>query len=372
MKNYRNISSPKLLSILFVCLSAYNAIAQQSATILSDIEKDIHLPAHYIAFHSTDSIIIDGRDDEDVWDKTTFSNPFIDIEGTDIPKFETKVKMLWDNNFLYIFARLQEPHVWGTLTKRDAIIYYDNDFEVFIDPTDDTYDYTEIEVNALNTVWDLKLNKPYRMRGRANSFYNIEGLKTAVNIQGTLNNPDDTDTCWSVEIAIPMKVVMRAFRGHRLHPDEGDFWRINFSRVQWQYDIKNGAYSRKTLGGKLLPEYNWVWSPQYLINMHVPERWGYLEFSNQKPGSDKSKMKIDKLIDKQVAYTLIRKVKYGNLKYLLESKAGEKQKMKTFSIQDQEFECTFMKTNFGFEWFLTNLSNDSNHIINESGQFKSY
>ena len=83
-------------------------------------------------------------------------------------------------------------------------------------------------------------------------------------------------------------------------------------------------------------------------------------------------MKIDKLIDKQVAYTLIRKVKYGNLKYLLESKAGEKQKMKTFSIQDQEFECTFMKTNFGFEWFLTNLSNDSNHIINESGQFKSY
>jgi hypothetical protein len=28
-----------------------------------------------------------------------------------------------------------------------------------------------------------------------------------------------------------------------------------------------------------LAEDNWVWSPQGLINMHVPERWGWVEFA---------------------------------------------------------------------------------------------
>jgi hypothetical protein len=29
-----------------------------------------------------------------------------------------------------------------------------------------------------------------------------------------------------------------------------------------------------------LREDNWVWSPQYSINMHLPERWGFIQFSN--------------------------------------------------------------------------------------------
>ena len=29
------------------------------------------------------------------------------------------------------------------------------------------------------------------------------------------------------------------------------------------------------------PERNWVWSPQGVINMHYPERWGYLQFTRQ-------------------------------------------------------------------------------------------
>src|SRR3712207_6853585 len=32
--------------------------------------------------------------------------------------------------------------------QHDAIIYHDNDFEVFIDPDNDTHQYFEIEVNA--------------------------------------------------------------------------------------------------------------------------------------------------------------------------------------------------------------------------------
>ena len=50
------------------------------------------------------------------------------------PRFRTRVKMLWDDNYLYIAAELEEPNVAAKLTERDSVIFHDNDFEVFIKP----------------------------------------------------------------------------------------------------------------------------------------------------------------------------------------------------------------------------------------------
>jgi hypothetical protein len=64
-------------------------------------------------------------------------------------------------------------------------------------------------------------------------------------------------------------------------PKDGAQWRINFSRVEWDTEVADGKY-RKVKGK---PEHNWVWSPQGVIDMHRPERWGYLQFSTAKPGT---------------------------------------------------------------------------------------
>jgi hypothetical protein len=64
-------------------------------------------------------------------------------------------------------------------------------------------------------------------------------------------------------------------------PKDGDQWRVNFSRVEWDLESVDGKY-RKI---KDRPEHNWVWSPQGVIDMHRPERWGYLQFSTAKPGT---------------------------------------------------------------------------------------
>lgn len=64
-------------------------------------------------------------------------------------------------------------------------------------------------------------------------------------------------------------------------PKDGDQWRINFSRVEWDTIIENGKYLK--VKGK--PEHNWVWSPQGVIDMHRPERWGYLQFSTKTNGN---------------------------------------------------------------------------------------
>src|SRR5690606_24812614 len=150
-------------------------------------------------------------------------------------------------------------HIWGNLTEHDAIIYHNNDFEVFLKPSQQQSLYYEIEVNTLNTVMDLMMAKPYRLGGEAIMHWDVKNLKSAVHIGGTLNDTNDTDQYWSVEMAIPFKSLSTFGKKSTTSPN--DFWRINFSRVQWQHVLQNGKYERKKENGKLVPEENWVWSP---------------------------------------------------------------------------------------------------------------
>jgi hypothetical protein len=82
-----------------------------------------------------------------------------------------------------------------------------------------------------------------------------------------------------VELAFPWEVLGK-LSTKKAPPSEGDQWRVNFSRVQWQIEIKDGKY-HKVKGKK---EDNWVWSPQGVVDMHRPEKWGYVQFTRRQPG----------------------------------------------------------------------------------------
>ncbi|MGY5849854.1 carbohydrate-binding family 9-like protein [Salegentibacter sp. F14] len=265
-------------------------------------------PRSYIAYKTIDEIEIDGRDEEASWQKIPSSEDFIDIEGEKTPKYQTNMKILYDQEYLYFYARMEEPHIWATLKQRDTVIFYNNDFEIFIDPDGDTHNYMEFEMNALNTVWDLFIVKPYREPAPVLDSWDIQGLKSAVHISGSLNDASDEDEYWSIEVAIPWEVLKEA-NTHNELPEE-EFWRINFSRVHWDHDLSQGRYSRKKDDeGGYLPEYNWVWSPQGVINMHEPEHWGYVYFSSQKAGDpDQFTIPVDENI-KWALYGLYRSQK---------------------------------------------------------------
>ena len=241
-------------------------------------------PKGYVCYRASGPVVIDGDLKDAAWDAAPWSDAFVDIEGDKRPKprLRTRMKMLWDDEALYIAAELEEPHVWGTLTEHDAVIFFDNDFEVFLDPDGDSHLYGELELNALNTTWDLLLTKPYKDGGKAVNAWEITGLKTAVKVNGTLNDPRDTDTGWTVEMRWPWKGLKELTEG-KMPPKDGERWRINFSRVEWDTEVVNGKYQKV----KGRPEHNWVWSPQGVIDMHRPERWGYLQFSTAKPGDAK-------------------------------------------------------------------------------------
>ena len=243
--------------------------------LLAAAARAEELPRRYTCRRAPSAIRIDGRLDDAAWRAAPWTAAFVDIQGAarPRPRFRTRAKMLWDDHCLYVGAELEEPHVWATLTEHDSVIFRDNDFEVFLNPSGDSLNYFEFEINALNTGWDLFLPKPYRKGGKADNSWETPGLRTAVSIGGTLNDPADRDRGWSVEIAFPWTAF--ASRAPVSRPRPGDTWRINFSRVEWQTEIAGKQYRR--VPGK--PEDNWVWSPQGEINMHVPERWGYVTFA---------------------------------------------------------------------------------------------
>jgi hypothetical protein len=218
---------------------------------------------HYEVHRASKPIVIDGKLDDKGWKKAPWTDDFVDIEGPDKkpnPRFKTHAKMLWDDNYLYIAAELEEPDVKAALTQHDAPLFHENDFEVFVRPVESETGYFEFEMNALNTTMDLYFS---RQGARSDSAWDIEGLKTAVAVQGTLNNSDDTDKGWTLEIAYPWRSFLSRMPTVT-QPKVGTEWRFNMLRVEWKAGQPR--------------EDNWSWSPQGVVNMHVPDRWGYVLF----------------------------------------------------------------------------------------------
>lgn len=273
---------PQIIIALSIFFTSTNASAQEQ---FKGFENLFTMPKSYVVGYTKTLPVIDGDINDPVWQQAKWTDDFGDIEGDLKPKppLQTNIKMLWSDSSLYIAARMMEPDVWATLKNRDDIVFLDNDIEIFVNPNNSTHEYYEIECNAINTIFDLLLNKPYRNKGNPISTWNTPGMRSAVKVQGTINNPSDKDKSWTMEMVIPFSALGLSNRYQQ--PKEGTTWRINFSRVEWDIKVVNGKYEKlKGENGRNLPEHNWTWSPQGIINMHAPERWGYLQFTKDEAG----------------------------------------------------------------------------------------
>ena len=298
-------------------------------------------PLHYVCKQAQNALVIDGEANETDWQSAAWTSLFIDIEGDKKPEpyLGTRVKMLWDSNYFYFYAQLEEPHIQAKLKQRDTVIFYDNDFEIFIDPDGDTHNYYEFEFNAFNTVWDLLLTRPYRDGGHAIDHWDAQGLKSAVSISGTINNPMDEDQGWSIEVAIPWEVLREATR-MKTPPQEGDFWRVNFSRVQWETEVINGKYVKKKAPGTevQLPENNWVWSPMRVIAMHEPEFWGIVQFTLQTTDLALTHEQEFEMVAKNMLYAVHRKQQQLNQTWQKWAESLESLKLKPFLFKGKPLE----------------------------------
>lgn len=229
---------------------------------------------------ATGPIRIDGKLDELAWQKAQLLKDFAVFWENRPPRTATRARLLWDDKYLYFAAEMEDSDLYADVKERNGMCWLNDVFELFFKPSEHKLAYYEFEINALNTSWDLLLPRPYKDGGRAVNSWEIPGLKTAVHVDGTLNDPRDQDRGWSLELAFPWK-VLGELAYQPAPPRDGDQWRVNFSRVEWPCQVQAGKY-RKVPASR---EDNWVWSPQGVVDMHRPERWGYVQFATGKVGT---------------------------------------------------------------------------------------
>lgn len=250
-------------------------------------------------------IRIDGDVAKPPWRDAAWSPRFVDMASGHAGMYGTHAAVLWDSAHLYIAFVAEEPFVRAELTERDSIVFQENDLEVFIDGGDCYY---ELEVNAANTVYEVffiwrdaytrgsrfdvprfDVHSPaaYTFGGDYDrtpaSFWNgthprgvrwaftdfdMPGLQTAVQVDGTLNDDTDIDTGWSLEIAIPWASLAPLADGRSLPPQHGDEWRMFLGRFQ-----------RLELGGKeVQPHPAVALNSHGVYDTHQPDRWSRIRF----------------------------------------------------------------------------------------------
>ena len=250
----------------------------------------------YTAHRVAEPFVIDGKLDEAAWKLAPASPRYVDILTGAPAIHDTRATIVWDDTNLYLGIRVEEPSVRATFTKNNSPIYQDNDVEVFIAGPDAYY---EFEVNAHNTTYEVfflwesayeragfaavpefaRTNlQPFNgvgftthPRGRrlGNFNWHFAGKRTAVFIDGTLNDDRDRDRGWTVEIALPWAgMKWLSPDGRPGAPKDGDVWRIDLSR----FNTYKEAAPAKDSGG-------WVLSPHRVWDSHIPECFPYVRFS---------------------------------------------------------------------------------------------
>jgi hypothetical protein len=178
---------------------------------------------------ATSPVKLDGKADEPAWQKAQVLEDFAVFWQKRKPKTATKARLLWDEQYLYFFAEMEDSDLYADVKQRNGMAWLNDVFELFFKPRQDRLAYYEFQVNAANT--PLELFFPSRGAGGYQRFAPLTrfGMESAVTLQGTLNNWQDTDKGWTVEGRIPLT----AFETSGDRPTAGAKWRFALCRYDY-------------------------------------------------------------------------------------------------------------------------------------------
>ena len=225
-------------------------------------EFDTSLPKYHCQ-HILREIELTGKLDDALWEG---ADPIYlnDVLTGKPGRFQTEVRALYSENFLYIGFRCEDDYCWGTITDRDGPIWSEECVEVFINPANVPHQYYELNVSPRNVIYDVCV-LTNRTARRPNGTIiplpslNLENMKTASWIDGELNRPKGAKG-WRAEYAIPLADVWGSPNNP---PEKGDFWRVNFYRIDSPAKESREHYS---------------WTHIQVERFHLPWLFGYLVF----------------------------------------------------------------------------------------------
>lgn len=229
-------------AMLTMALSSCLQISMPSKTAAMPVVEPVPTLAsaglesgRYACSRTTTPIQLDGSLDEAAWRQAEVVKPFwrlFDATGMQLATDQTQVRLLWDDQYLYIGVEMDDQDLTATFVKHDEKLWTDGDvFEFFMKPSEDSYWYYEFHVNPLNATLDLGF--PRRNSTGWDLMAAFEsGMKTAVKNNGTINDSRDVDRGWSAEMAIPFAAIEAS---GKVAPRPGDTWQ--FAPCRYNYSV---------------------------------------------------------------------------------------------------------------------------------------
>lgn len=216
----------------------------------------------YSVKRTTEKIVIDGILDEADWDSARHVGDFAFPWWEEGEKEQTEVELLWDDTFLYISYKCTDKHIWAEHFDTNSTTYRDDCVELFWNPNPEAGDwYNMFEINCIGNLLSVYNNFERSIHERESR---IMVPHIAQTIQGTVNNDDDIDTGWIIEVAVRFSDYPELSK--RTAPIAGDMWRAGLNRC----------------GGKTNPQYS-QWSPAqtHKPDFHAFQYFGKIIFSSE-------------------------------------------------------------------------------------------
>ena len=216
----------------------------------------------YDVYYTTDSLIMDAN-----WDKSQWQNvQAIKLNNFmgEKPKFwpETEVKMLYNENYIYVIFRVHDRYVKAVATHINAPVYHDSAVEFFFTPGSDiSYGYFNLEVNCGGTPY-FKFQKGFKKNVINIDFNDIKTIKMAHSLPQLIEDEIKTPVTWTLEYKIPVQMLSKYTE--ITPPQPGVVWRANFY---------------KTADATSNPHYlTWNKVKNDSPNFHLPQFFGMIRF----------------------------------------------------------------------------------------------
>lgn len=210
-------------------------------------EPPSDLPTYTIQ-RTDQGIVVDGVADEADWQKAAsidFIFPWNEVEKEG--RQGTLARMLWDDDNLYISYVCDDPYLDSEVTERDGPVYNEDAVEIFACPSSDISAYYGYEMNINGALLDyIAVGGGEEWTENIHFVWQSEGVQLVTTHDGTLNNHDDTDRGWTLEIAIPFDNFRHL--GGQIPPQDGDMWRLNLNRTmgdKGQFSLWSDTHASK-------------------------------------------------------------------------------------------------------------------------------
>jgi len=186
--------------------------------------------APYPCVRAEEPIAIDGKMDDAAWQR---AEPIIDFvlwwTADAVPTTKTVARLCYDDDHVYAFFVCEDPDLYAKYAKRDGYLWESDAVELFFQPDPACSMYYEIEVAPNEAVLDARLPRVGAPGGIDRwSKWNAD-IELAVRCNGTVNDGDDQDAGYTVELAIPRETFVEVIGDA---PLEGQSWRFAVVRME--------------------------------------------------------------------------------------------------------------------------------------------